>query len=87
MPHFISVSYLDIVLLCFALSLIVACFWRQHYKINQLRVRVTKAQADRTKIATHLTNLSHHLRTPLIGMLGYAEYIQSHTREPMITFT
>jgi signal transduction histidine kinase len=31
--------------------------------------------------------MSHHLRTPLNGVMGYAEYIYSSTREPMIQFT
>ena len=31
--------------------------------------------------------MSHHLRTPLNGIMGYAEFIQSSSHEPMIHFT
>ena len=30
--------------------------------------------------------MSHHLRTPLNGIMGYAEFIQSSSHEPMIHF-
>ena len=31
--------------------------------------------------------MSHHLRTPLNGIMGYAEFIQSSSHEPMVHFT
>ena len=34
-----------------------------------------------------MASMSHHLRTPLNGIMGYAEYIHSSSKEPMIHFT
>lgn len=38
-------------------------------------------------IQNFMSSMSHHLRTPLNGIMGYAEYIHSSSKEPMIHFT
>jgi signal transduction histidine kinase len=48
---------------------------------------VEKARANKHHLNDFLASMSHHLRTPLNGVMGYAEYIYSSTREPMIQFT
>lgn len=54
--------------------LCIAIYWRQNIKIHQLKNQVAKALADRTQMANYLTNLSHHLRTPINGMLDFPRY-------------
>ena len=61
---------MDLVLFRFALSLCIAIYWSQNIKIHQLKNQVAKALADRTQMANYLTNLSHHLRTPINGDVG-----------------
>lgn len=51
------------------------------------QLEIDKARISKRHVNDFLASMSHHLRTPLNGVMGYAEYIYSSTREPMIQFT
>jgi signal transduction histidine kinase len=62
--------------------------WRSAVSRQQaLREQLTHAQAGKQRLQAFLTSMSHHLRTPLNGIMGYAEYIHSSSQEPMVQFT
>jgi signal transduction histidine kinase len=55
---------------------------------NRVLTRELQRQRDNQQhIQNFMSSMSHHLRTPLNGIMGYAEYIHSSSKEPMIHFT
>ena len=79
-------SPLTLVLLAWVLCLLaVAVFsWRRHLQSQQA---LKQSQAQQQRMQSFMAAMSHHLRTPLNGIMGYAEFIQSSSHEPMIHFT
>lgn len=73
--------------------LLVALLWLGYVFLRERKrsvfqeQEVEKARANKHHLNDFLASMSHHLRTPLNGVMGYAEYIYSSTREPMIQFT
>ena len=73
--------------------LLVALLWLGYVFLQERKrsvfqeQEVEKARANKHHLNDFLASMSHHLRTPLNGVMGYAEYIYSSTREPMIQFT
>ena len=57
------------------------------YGYRRLRHTLKHQQAKEQHIQNFMASLSHHLRTPLNGIMGYAEYIHSSSQEPMVHFT
>jgi signal transduction histidine kinase len=75
-------------LVLFAALLVLGYFYlqeKQHSQSQQMEIH--KARSSKHHVNDFLASMSHHLRTPLNGVMGYAEYIYSSTREPMIQFT
>ena len=68
-------------------GLCAAMAWRAHSRNQQLNRQLVHAEKARQHMAQYLTAMSHHLRTPLNGIVGYAEYMQTSSQEPMIQFT
>jgi two-component system, sensor histidine kinase len=52
-----------------------------------LRQTLKHQQTQEQRMQSFMASLSHHLRTPLNGIMGYAEYIHSSSQEPMVHFT
>ena len=79
-------SPLTLVLLAWVLCLLaVAVFsWRRHLQSQQA---LKQSQAQQQRMQSFMAAMSHHLRTPLNGIMGYAEFIQSSSHEPMVHFT
>jgi signal transduction histidine kinase len=61
--------------------------WKSQQRIQLLQSQLNEAKAGRQRLQDFLASMSHHLRTPLNGVMGYAEYVYSSTSEPMIKFT
>ncbi|MFM7697604.1 MAG: sensor histidine kinase [Limnohabitans sp.] len=57
------------------------------YGYRRLRQALNLQQAKEQRMQNFVASLSHHLRTPLNGIMGYAEYIHSSSQEPMVHFT
>ena len=74
-------------LLLLALLLVGYLLWLAQQRNRALQVLADQAQFSKQRLQDLLASMSHHLRTPLNGVMGYAEYIYSSTREPMIQFT
>jgi signal transduction histidine kinase len=74
-------------LLLLALLLVGYLLWLAQQRNRALQVLADQAQFSKQRLQDFLASMSHHLRTPLNGVMGYAEYIYSSTREPMIQFT
>ena len=77
----------------FSLVLMAACVVTVYLYIQERdrnraqQLEIAKARDSKRHVNDFLASMSHHLRTPLNGVMGYAEYIYSSTREPMIQFT
>ena len=69
-------------LLCFSIGWAMAV-WRN----RRLRSELLQHIDTEKHLQSFMTSMSHHLRTPLNGIMGYAEYIHSSSKEPMIHFT
>jgi len=54
---------------------------------RQLQSELTQQMHSLQHMQSFMASMSHHLRTPLNGIMGYAEYINSSSKEPMIHFT
>ena len=54
---------------------------------RRLRLTLKHQQDKEQRMQSFMASLSHHLRTPLNGIMGYAEYIHSSSQEPMVHFT
>ena len=74
-------------LLLLALLLVGYLLWLAQQRNRALQVLADQAQFSKQRLQDFLASMLHHLRTPLNGVMGYAEYIYSSTREPMIQFT
>lgn len=74
-------------LLLLALALVGYLLWSAQQRNQALQFQANQAQNSKQRLQDFLTSMSHHLRTPLNGVMGYAEYIHSSTQEPMIQFT
>jgi signal transduction histidine kinase len=71
-----------------AALLVLGYFYLQEKQRSQSQqMEIHKARSSKHHVNDFLASMSHHLRTPLNGVMGYAEYIYSSTREPMIQFT
>jgi signal transduction histidine kinase len=57
------------------------------YGYRRLRQALQRQQTQEQRMQSFMASLSHHLRTPLNGIMGYAEYIHSSSQEPMVHFT
>lgn len=57
------------------------------YSHRRLHHTLKQQQAKEQHVQSFMASLSHHLRTPLNGIMGYAEYIHSSSQEPMVHFT
>jgi signal transduction histidine kinase len=79
----------DVLGLGLFIALLITGFllWSAQKKIQALQYQSSLAQSSKQRLQDFLASMSHHLRTPLNGVMGYAEYIYSSTREPMIQFT
>jgi signal transduction histidine kinase len=70
------------------LLLILAAGWAGAWWRNrQLRAELQQQTDNQQHMQSFMASMSHHLRTPLNGIMGYAEYIHSSSKEPMIHFT
>ena len=70
------------------LLLLLAAGWVSAWRRNrQLRAELQQHTDDQQHLQSFMASMSHHLRTPLNGIMGYAEYIHSSSKEPMIHFT
>ena len=75
-------------LVLFAALLLLGYFYLQEKQRSQSQqMEIHNARSSKHHVNDFLASMSHHLRTPLNGVMGYAEYIYSSTREPMIQFT
>jgi len=75
--------------LSLALVLVTLVYlWRKarHQQVK-LQAQLCETQDSKQRLQAFLTSMSHHLRTPLNGIMGYAEYIHSSSQEPMVQFT
>lgn len=70
-----------------ALLVLAYVYWQERQKNRAQQLDIDQARASKHHVNDFLASMSHHLRTPLNGVMGYAEYIYSSTREPMIQFT
>lgn len=62
--------------------------WRKAIdRQSKLAEQLRQAQDSKQRLQAFLASMSHHLRTPLNGIMGYAEYIHSSSQEPMLQFT
>jgi signal transduction histidine kinase len=67
---------------------VMAYLYAQQRSRNRCQqIEIDQARLSKRHVNDFLASMSHHLRTPLNGVMGYAEYIYSSTREPMIQFT
>ena len=57
------------------------------YGYRRLRQTLKHQQTQEQRMQSFMASPSHHLRTPLNGIMGYAEYIHSSSKEPMVHFT
>ena len=71
-----------------AALVVLAYLYIQERQFNRSqKFEIDDARVSKRHVNDFLASMSHHLRTPLNGVIGYAEYIYSSTREPMIQFT
>ena len=79
----------DILSLVLFLALLITGYflWTAQKRLQALQFQANEAKTSKRRLQDFLASMSHHLRTPLNGVMGYAEYIYSSTREPMIQFT
>ena len=62
--------------------------WLLTWARSQRLHKALQQQLDQQQhIQSFMSSMSHHLRTPLNGIMGYAEYIHSSSKEPMVHFT
>ena len=82
-----TLLWLVIILLLAALLGLTYVYWHEREQHRTQKNEIDKARASKHHVNDFLASMSHHLRTPLNGVMGCAEYIYSSTREPMIQFT
>ena len=70
-----------------ALLVLGYLYLQEKQRSQSQQMEIHKARSSKHHVNDFLASMSHHLRTPLNGVMGYAEYIYSSTREPMIQFT
>ncbi len=67
---------------------VLAVAWLATLLRNRGLHKALQQQLDSQQhVQNFMSSMSHHLRTPLNGIMGYAEYIHSSSKEPMIHFT
>jgi signal transduction histidine kinase len=77
-----------ITMVLMAICVVMAYLYVQQRDRNRsLQLEIDEARTSKRHVNDFLASMLHHLRTPLNGVMGYAEYIYSSTREPMIQFT
>jgi signal transduction histidine kinase len=70
------------------LSMCLSIGWAvTFYGYRHLRQTLKHQHTQEQRMQSFMASLSHHLRTPLNGIMGYAEYIHSSSQEPMVHFT
>lgn len=70
------------------LLLVAAAGWGAAWRRNRkLHTELQQQRDNQQHMQGFMASMSHHLRTPLNGIMGYAEYIHSSSKEPMIHFT
>ena len=70
------------------LSMCLSIDWAvTFYGYRHLRQTLKHQHTQEQRMQSFMASLSHHLRTPLNGIMGYAEYIHSSSQEPMVHFT
>jgi len=70
------------------LLLILVAGWVSTWQRSRRLHKALQQELDNQQhMQSFMTSMSHHLRTPLNGIMGYAEYIHSSSKEPMIHFT
>lgn len=75
-------------LVLLVLLLLAAAGWAITFLHKQKLKALLQEQTDNQQhMQSFMASMSHHLRTPLNGIMGYAEYIHSSSKEPMIHFT
>ena len=68
--------------------LILVAGWVSTWQRSRRLHKALQQELDNQQhMQSFMTSMSHHLRTPLNGIMGYAEYIHSSSKEPMIHFT
>ena len=77
---------IQMVLLSLLLCLSVGWFMAIQ-RNRRLRSELQQQIDSQQHMQSFMASMSHHLRTPLNGIMGYAEYIHSSSKEPMIHFT
>jgi two-component system sensor histidine kinase TorS len=77
---------IQMVLLSLLLCLSVGWFMAIQ-RNRRLRSELQQHIDSQQHMQSFMASMSHHLRTPLNGIMGYAEYIHSSSKEPMIHFT
>jgi signal transduction histidine kinase len=70
-----------------ALLMLGYLYLQEKQRSQSQLMEIHKARSSKHHVNDFLASMSHHLRTPLNGVMGYAEYTYSSTREPMIQFT
>lgn len=88
-PHLGTMNSLSFagLIVCLALGAAGYLYWQTQQRTQLLQSQLNEAKAGRQRLQDFLASMSHHLRTPLNGVMGYAEYVYSSTSEPMIKFT
>jgi signal transduction histidine kinase len=87
LEHFIHTNDTLLVALLGLLMCLTIGWAVTFYGYRRLRQALQRQQTQEQRIQSFMASLSHHLRTPLNGIMGYAEYIHSSSQEPMVHFT
>jgi signal transduction histidine kinase len=87
LEHFIHTNDTLLVALLGLLMCLTIGWAVTFYGYRRLRQALQRQQTQEQRMQSFMASLSHHLRTPLNGIMGYAEYIHSSSQEPMVHFT
>lgn len=65
-----------------ACVVMVYLYIQVRYRNRAQQLEIDKARNSKRHVNDFLASMSHHLRTPLNGVMGYAEYIYSSPVNP-----